>query len=143
MQDIPKYSGCFVCGDRNQHGLQAVFTFDGTQAISTVVARESFEGYKNIFHGGIISTMLDEVMIKAILAQNIYAVTAEMTVKFLRPVTVGESLTFTGRITHTRGRLLLTEGDVRGPDGALYATATGKYVQADEDLKQRLLASID
>lgn len=143
MKEIPKYSGCFVCGDQNEHGLQAKFSFDGERAVSTVRARETFEGYKNIYHGGIISTILDEVMIKAILAQDIYAVTAEMTVKFLQPVPTGETLTFTGWVTNSKGRLYLTEGEARGAEGVVYATATGKYVRAKEELKARLLESLD
>ncbi|MCB2229391.1 PaaI family thioesterase [bacterium] len=143
MKEIPRYSGCFVCGDQNEHGLQAIFTFDGERALCTVEAREMFEGYRNIYHGGIISTVLDEVMIKAILAREIYAVTAEMTVKFLQPVPIGETLTFTGRVTNSKGRLYLTEGEARGAGGTIYATATGKYVRAKEELKAKLLDSLD
>lgn len=142
MREVTKYAGCFVCGDQNEHGLQAVFHYDGRQAITRVTAREMFEGYRNIYHGGILSTLLDEVMIKAILAENIYAVTAEMTVKFKAPVPIGEELTFTGRVIETRRRLHLTEGEVIGRDGTVYATATGKYIQAKPELEAKLRESI-
>jgi uncharacterized protein (TIGR00369 family) len=110
MQEIPRYSGCFVCGDQNPSGLKAKFFFDGERAVCTVTADRLFEGYKNILHGGIISTLLDEVMIKAILARDLCAVTAEMSVRFRKPVAVGQSLTFTGWITKERGRIIQTEG---------------------------------
>lgn len=142
MQEIAKYSGCFVCGDKNLHGLQAKFHFDGEQALCTVTARGEFEGYKNIFHGGIISTLLDEVMIKAILARNEYVVTAEMTVKFKRPVTIGQELRFSGRITSSKGRLFFTDGRAVDAEGTVYAEAVGTYLRAKPDLAERLLDSL-
>jgi len=142
MREVTKYAHCFVCGDKNDNGLKAVFMYDGKQASTTVVAREVFEGYKNIYHGGILSTLLDEVMIKAILAEEIFAVTAELTVKFKAPVPIGETLTFTGWVTERRRRLLATEGKVEGRDGTVYATATGKYIEAKPDLQARLKESL-
>ena len=76
MKEVLKYSHCFVCGEKNDSGLKARFYYDGKQAASEVYAREQFEGYRGIYHGGIVSTLLDEVMIEAILALDRYAVTA-------------------------------------------------------------------
>lgn len=132
-----------MCGERNEHGLKAQFFLHGDRAVSSISAREMFEGYKDIFHGGILSTMLDEVMIKAILARNVFAVTAELIVKFLRPVRTGEQLTFSGWIVRSRGRLYVTAGEAVGKNGAVYATAAGKYVEAGDALKKQLLASLD
>ena len=53
---------------------------------------KSFEGYKNILHGGILSTLLDEVMIKSIIAKEILTVTSQIEVKFKRPAIIGEKL---------------------------------------------------
>lgn len=142
MREIAKYAGCFVCGDQNEIGLKAVFTFDGSTARTTVTARRMFEGYKDIYHGGILATLLDEVMIKAILAEDILAVTAEMTVKFKAPVPIGEELTFTGRIVNRKRRLLQTEGAVVGKSGVVYATASGKYIEARPDLEAQLKTSL-
>ncbi len=143
MKEVSKYSNCFVCGDCNQHGLQARFYYDGDKAVSEVVAAEAFEGYRGIYHGGIVSTLLDEVMIKAILAEDIYAVTAEMTVRFVAPVKTGDKLTFTGRVTKSKGRMYFTEGKATGEDGQVFASATGKYIEARPELKQVLVQSIE
>ncbi len=143
MEEIVKYSRCFVCGDCNEHGLQARFFFDGEKAVSEIVARDTFEGYRGIYHGGVISAMLDEVMIKAILAKGIYAVTAEMTVRFHRPVPTGKHLRFVGRQTAARGRIYLTEGEATGPEGEVYATAKGKYIEARPELKAKLKESVE
>lgn len=142
MDEIVKYSGCFVCGDQNPIGLKARFHYDGEKAISEVVADQRYEGYRSIFHGGIISTMLDEVMIKAILAEDIYAVTAELTVRFMAPVHTGDRLAFTGWVTRRKGRMYFTEGEVR-VDDQVVAGATGKYLEARQGMQKLLKESID
>ena len=78
MQEIVKYSGCFICGDNNDIGLKARFYFDGDKAHTETVAERRFEGYADIYHGGITSALLDEVMIKALLARDIYVMTVEL-----------------------------------------------------------------
>ncbi len=143
MKEIIKYPNCFVCGDKNQFGLQAKFYYDGQRAVSEVIALDKFEGYHGIYHGGIISTILDEVMIKAVLAKNIYVVTAEMTVRLKKPVYTGDKLKFAGWIVHNKGRIYYAEGEVINQSGEICATAAGKYIEAKPDLKNRLLESLE
>jgi uncharacterized protein (TIGR00369 family) len=143
MKEVVKYSGCFVCGDKNENGLKARFYFDGEQAVTEVVALEQFEGYRGIYHGGIISTLLDEVMIKTILAQDKHAMTAEITVRFLQPIRTGDKITFTGKVTKSKGRVFFTEGKATDKDGQILATATGRYVEADAKLKAALMNSVE
>ena len=142
MKEIPRYSGCFVCGDQNRRGLKARFRLEGDQAVTEVTADSCFEGYRGIYHGGMLATLLDEVMIKAILARQSFAVTAELTVRFLAPVNTGDRIVFFGRILKQKGRVFLTEGAARVGE-AVVATATGKYLEAGPELKGRLLQSID
>ncbi|RKX28202.1 MAG: PaaI family thioesterase [Candidatus Zixiibacteriota bacterium] len=143
MKEISKYSNCFVCGDKNPQGLAARFYYDGQQAITEIVATEQFEGYRDIYHGGIISALLDEVMIKAILAIDRFAVTAEITVRFLKPVRINSKLIFVGKVVKSKGRVFLTEGEVRDKSNEIYATATGKYIEARTELRRELMKSLD
>ena len=142
MKEVLSYPGCFVCGDRNIQGLRARFFHDGERAIAELIATEAFEGYKGIFHGGIVASMLDEVMIKAILALDIYAVTAEMTVRYRLPVQTGDRIRFVGRIIGRKNRLFTTEGEAIGDNGQLYASAAGTYLEALPALKARLMQSL-
>ena len=143
MKEIAKYSGCFICGGENDNGIKARFFFDGEKAVSEITADEIFEGYRGIYHGGVISALLDEVMIKAILAQDIYAVTAEITIKFIRPVKTGDRVKLTGKVKAKKGRLYLTEGQAVDQEDKPFATATGKYIEAHPELKKILVQSID
>ena len=139
MQEIIRYPNCFVCGERNSHGLKARFYWDGKEAITEVTASEAFEGYRGIFHGGVISSLIDEVMIKAILAQGKFVDELE----FLEPARVGDKLTFVGKVKQQRGRVWVTEGECRTSDGRVLATGSGKYVEAKEELRAELTRSLE
>lgn len=143
MQEVVKYAHCFVCGDQNRQGLQAKIFFDGKEAFCELDAIARFEGYAGIYHGGIISTLLDEVMIKAILAQGMYALTAELTVRFHSPIETGERLRVSGRVVNSRGRILSTEGQIVASKERLCASATAKYLEAGPRMKEELLRSLE
>ena len=119
IKEVLKYSRCFVCGEKNDSGLKARFYYDGKQAVTEVNASEQFEGYWGIYHGGIVSTLLDEV------------------------VRTGEKIRFVGWVTKSKGRVFLTEGTAMGEDGQVFATAIGKYIEADDGLKAALMNSVE
>jgi len=128
MREVAKYSYCFVCGDKNEHGLRIKFLADRDKAIAHYEPQEKFQGYKGILHGGITSTLLDEIMIKAVYAYDVVAVTAEMTVRFKKPIRLSDKLELTARVVQRKRRFCSTEGEIRREDGELLATATGKYL---------------
>jgi acyl-coenzyme A thioesterase PaaI-like protein len=139
MEEIIKYSGCFVCGDEHPEGLRIRFFRDGENAVADCIAEPKYQGYKGIYHGGLVATLLDEIMAKAVLAIQRYAMTAEMTCRFKKAVPVGEKLRLTGRITGRRGRLFETAAEITGADGTVYATATGKYLEVPNPALRDLL----
>jgi len=143
MKEIAKYSGCFVCGQQNEIGLKARFYFTDNEAITEYTAETRFEGYKNVLHGGIISTLLDEVMIKALLSMDIYSMTVELNIRFHKIVSIGSKLNFMGRLEKQRGRLYLTYGEAKNEMGETVASASGKYLEVKDDKKSMLLESLD
>jgi len=144
MQEVAKYKNCFVCGDENEAGLRArFFVLEDGSVVSELVADKRFQGYRNVLHGGILGAMLDEVMIKAVLAKGIFAVTAEMRVKFKRPVMTGERVKFTGRIVEESRRMIRTIGSAVNDDGHVVATAEATYLEARSDLKSLLTESVE
>jgi acyl-coenzyme A thioesterase PaaI-like protein len=143
MELIKRYSNCFVCGDKNQCGLKVDFFDEQGVAKAQYQASSVFEGYKDVLHGGIISALLDEVMIKAVLAKDILAVTASIEVKFKQPVKIGEKLSLEGKIIEDRGRIILTEGKVFKEDKSIAALGFARYVKADEKMKLLLNESLE
>ena len=143
MKEIPLYSGCFVCGQKNKNGLRARFFWDGKKAVCDFDAVEPFAGYKNILHGGIVATLLDEIMIKALLAEGILSVTAEITVRYKKPVYTGDRLHLEGWKTGKDGNVYSTKGQAVNQSGEIVAEAVAKYFQARDELGQKLRESRD
>jgi uncharacterized protein (TIGR00369 family) len=98
-------------------------------------------GYADVLHGGVLASLLDEVMIKAILKDDILAVTASMDVKFKRPVYVDQTIKLRGKVIGSKGRVYKTKG-VAEVDGEIVGTATGTYVRAKGELADTLKRSL-
>lgn len=82
---------CFGCSPNNKYGLQMEFFKDGEEIISTWQPEERFAGYKNILHGGIISTLADEIAAWTVSTLlNKMAVTSKLEVKFNKPIYIGK-----------------------------------------------------
>ncbi len=130
---------CFACGTLNEHGLGLVMHVGPQRAWVDLELEPRFQGWDDIAHGGIICTILDEVMAWALAAKDNWGVTARMTVTFRRPVKIGHPIRAEGWITRTRRRLIDTEARiVDRNDGTVLVIATGVYVAADEQRKQQL-----
>lgn len=121
---------CFACGPRNPIGLRLVFEIDAARRSSRAVfiPRAEHQGYIGITHGGILTTILDEAMIKLCWSLGIPAVTARLEVRFKKPAPVGKALEVNGRIAADRGRTLLTTAQIVGDDGSVVAEATATAV---------------
>ncbi len=99
------------------------------------------EGYAGIFHGGITATVLDEIMVKVILALNEFAVTAEFSINYHAPIRTGEQISFWGEQTRRKGRLILCEAGAE-VNGKPVASATGKYIVPEANLRDDLKSSV-
>ncbi len=122
-------SMCFGCSPRNPSGLKLKFIMDGDACRSSFTAGPEHQGWTGFVHGGILCTLLDEVMAQWIWNKNIPAMTAEMTTRFSRAVPVNVPLTLESRCTGSRGRLFFMEGAVILPDGGVPCRATAKFLQ--------------
>jgi uncharacterized protein (TIGR00369 family) len=99
----------------------------------------AFEGWEGIAHGGIVCTILDEVMAWALVGADNWGVTARMNVSFRRPVPVGRQIRAEGSVSRMRRRIVETTATLADEaTGEVLATATGTYVAADEGRKQEL-----
>ena len=98
---------CFGCGSRNPRGLKLEFTLDSRRRrIRTRwVPSKEFQGYADIVHGGMIGLVLDELMVNLLWKLKLPSVTAEMTVRFFQPASVGTPLECEAWIASEKGRL--------------------------------------
>ena len=127
---LPWTRSCFVCGEANTLGLRLRSRLEGGRVKLDYTTRQADLGYSHIVHGGIIMTLLDEVMTwSAIIGAGRMCVMAEMNTRLLNPVEVGQALRFEGWVVRASSRLLLTEGQVTAvASGTVMARAEGKYL---------------
>lgn len=117
---------CFVCGKRNEDGLQLDFELVGEDEIRTEFTPDKrFQGWKDILHGGIIATILDEVMVNVAYLRKVMAVTVKMEIRLRRPAAVGERLIFRGQILKQGAKTLDVKAWAEEESGAIVAEATG------------------
>jgi acyl-coenzyme A thioesterase PaaI-like protein len=130
---------CFGCGRLNPWGLKLSFyeSPDGEGLWAPWTPLRQHEGYDGIVHGGIITTVLDEVMAWTGYQRGIWAVTGRIAVSFRKPVEIGVPVRAIGRIVADRVRLLDLAGELRREsDGVLLAEATGTFVRVPEEKAQ-------
>jgi len=129
---------CFACGATNPIGMGLQIDIGDGEATTSWTVGDDYVGWSDKAHGGIIATLLDEVMAWAPSSFDSWAVTAELTVRFRSPASPGEQLTAVGRVTERRRRIYRVSGEVRGADGRLVAEGHGRYLGATPAEKERL-----
>jgi uncharacterized protein (TIGR00369 family) len=130
---------CFACGSLNANGLRLDLHVEPGRCRTEFSLDDRFEGWAGIVHGGILCTILDEVMAWALVGEDNWGVTARMNVAFRRPVLVGTDVRADGWITEARRRVVKTAGHVvDATTGEQLASATGVYVAASPERKREL-----
>jgi uncharacterized protein (TIGR00369 family) len=121
---------CFVCGPKNPIGLKLHFTLTPDDALETTFTPQKVhQGYADVVHGGILATILDEVMVNLPNKLGQKVVTARMAVSLKRPAFVGQPLSFRARIIRETRRTVETGATARRADGTLVAEATGTLMK--------------
>ncbi|MCC5467887.1 PaaI family thioesterase [Pelosinus baikalensis] len=115
---------CFACGKDNPIGLKLEFVEEEDTYRTTFTAKPEHQGYDGIMHGGLVSTLLDEVMARYINMKGFNAVTARLEVRFRQPTPLGQQLTVRAKIISQRGKLYEIKSELSLPDGTV--TAEGK-----------------
>jgi uncharacterized protein (TIGR00369 family) len=130
---------CFACGELNEIGLHLKLNLEPERCWTELVMPRRFEGWEGIVHGGILCTILDEVMAWALVVHDNWGVTARLNIDFRQPVTVGQSIRAEGWITEAKRRIQVTAGRiVDAESGRELATAQATYVAASEARKREL-----
>ena len=130
MKTLPHTRSCFVCGESNPVGLKVRFETDGRIVQARFRPRPEHVGFKQTIHGGLIATLLDEIMVWACAVQTRrFAFCAELNVRFLNPVRPEEDLIAVGELaSNRRDRLFEAKAELKNEAGIVLASGTGKYL---------------
>jgi uncharacterized protein (TIGR00369 family) len=121
---------CFGCGGDNAGGMKLTFEQDNVnrKIVGRFVLGERYQGGGGMAHGGIIATLLDEAMGKVCRFREVRAVTAELTVEYLKPVSVTQEIVVEGHEAEQNGRNLFLVGEIRNAEGLVLARGRGRFV---------------
>lgn len=131
---------CFACSPSNPYGLHLELFTDESIVMSKITLPEHFSGWRRVVHGGILATLLDEIMGWAgLYLLRRVTLTKEMTIEFAKAAYVGESLEVVGRVIRTSGkRNAEIEGVVTRNTEEICAKARGVFTTLSPKLAIRL-----
>ena len=132
---IENNNRCFVCGKKNSYGLRVnpEVRNAGAEVHIECTPPEYMQGWANILHGGIISTLLDEAITHiGIGTYNAPAVTAQLEVRFRKPAPTGVKLFVSAERIKFSRRLIEAKAAVKLSDNTLIATGIGKVMPVNE-----------
>ncbi|MDD2494579.1 MAG: PaaI family thioesterase [Tissierellia bacterium] len=123
---------CFVCGIENEGSLNTKFyELENGELMSISYPNEIHQSYPDRMHGGVISAILDEIIGRAIMISdpNAWGVTAELNIKYKKPVPFNKPIRAVARITRNSRLLFEGTGEIILEDGTVAAQGYAKYVK--------------
>ena len=125
---------CFVCGPGNNIGLKLVFRIEDDVCRSEFSPGEMHCGYDGVTHGGIIFSVLDDVMGNWIHLKGIRAYTAKCYIRYKDNLPIGTKVRVEGRCIKRRGRLIVMGGKmIRDDTNEIVAETQASFMREADD----------
>ena len=120
---------CFVCGNENVLGLNVRFWLDGEVCRGEFTPRLEHSGYDGIAHGGIVFSLLDDVMANWMFLQGTRCYTAKCEIRFHEALPIGRRVVLEGRLLRQKQKLVVMEGRaLRADDGTPVASCQASFI---------------
>jgi len=101
---------CFVCGPHNAIGLRVKFQMDGDVCRGEFVPGTDHCGYDGITHGGILFSLLDDVMANWLYLKGLRCFTAKCEIRYRNPLPVGCRVLLAGKSLKRKRNIVVMEG---------------------------------
>ena len=125
---LPNSSTCFVCGEKNHAGLQVRFYIENDTVKVRFQGQAHHCGYKDVVHGGISASVMDECMgWAAAYAIKRMCVTAELSIRYRRRVPGESEMTIITEVTRIARRLVYVKATMVDDEGTVYVTGEGSF----------------
>ena len=127
---------CLICGINNKFGVKASFyNMEDGSVGGLFTFLPEHQSYPDRVHGGMISTMIDELAGRAlwVTQPDKIAVTIDLSVKYRKPVPYGVRLIGKGVITEMLSRAYTAKCAIMDSDGNVLADGTARYFMIPVD----------
>ena len=132
---------CFACGELNEHGLHLMLHTSPEGAWAELTLEPEFQGWDSLAHGGIVCTILDEVMAWSVIGRGTWGVTARLNAAFRRPIATGHPIRAEGWVVEAHRRAIRTAGHVLdATTREVLATGEGTFIALPDAELGRLKA---
>jgi acyl-coenzyme A thioesterase PaaI-like protein len=135
---------CYCCGPENSEGLHLRFTRENPTTVSTeFTPPEYWTGWGRIMHGGFHGLLLDETMgwvVFGLLGLQAF-VTQEISVRYHRPVYVGQPLRIEASLVEDSGRAIRVRGEIRDGNGAVLTSASCTIIRLEAERMESILSN--
>lgn len=119
---------CFVCGTLNPIGLHLEIKEGEGWSRAVWTVEEPYIGYEGVLHGGIMASIMDDLMAHALYYTDLNVVTAHLELDYRIPIHVGEEIQCEAQVTEFgKGRSIRVEGVIK-KNGIAAAEAKGVMV---------------
>jgi len=122
-----RFPYCFACGESNPIGLHLKFTKKDLLVEAVFSPSDFHQGYPNIVHGGIVTTLLDEAMAYALEFNGYRGLTVKLHVRFLKPLRPRKMYRIIGCLGKVRGRVAKVYSEIRDEDNNTMAKADALF----------------
>jgi len=122
---------CFACGSENPAGLHLDIHQSADGVYAKIKMSALFQGYQDIIHGGIVSTILDEMAVWASFKKGHKAATAELNVRIKKPMHADTEYIATGRVVNIKHKLVMAQAEIRDSNEEIIACADVKLIKIE------------
>ncbi len=131
-------NGCFGCGPTNLRGLHLNIQNDGDVTYIDFTPDASWQGFGGVVHGGLVATVLDEVMAWELYGYDDFTVTGRMEITYRKLVPIGQRLRATAKLVQDRGRAKKVHGEIRDQADTLLASADALFIHIPKEQEAEL-----
>jgi uncharacterized protein (TIGR00369 family) len=134
MEQLPRSKGCFVCGEPRENprslSVDILWNEEEQRTEITIKPDKTWCGYEGVVHGGIIASVFDDAMAWAVRQEiGSWAVTGEMSVRYLRPVLSGNRYVVEGWVDRISGRRISTSAFMKDEKGKKVSEANALFIR--------------
>ena len=123
---------CLVCSGSNPYGLALKFDVNDDGSVTASFTGTSVvEGFQGLLHGGTIASLLDGAMTNCLFAHGLAAVTAELKVRYHKPVAIGCEMIVRAWMEKPYPPLYFMQAELK-QEGCVKAVASAKFMERNE-----------
>jgi acyl-coenzyme A thioesterase PaaI-like protein len=122
---------CICCGEKNHLGFQMKFRYEDEKLCSEVIIPKEFQGFANVVHGGMLGTVLDEMMVNLYWLKGIRVVSVEYQIRLKSPCPVNQTIFLSAWKVDIKKNVYFSASQACLKNGILVATGTAKCMSIE------------